>query len=164
MTDPSLLEGIASDRPVLVIAEGVLMYFAAFDVDQLLRRITAHFAEGEVAFDAYSRLGVRIRSLSRVIRRTGATLGWGLDDPRDMEKSIPGLRLVTQLTTMDLLDEATLARFSPAVRMQLRLANRLPVLRRSGWILRYRFRQPAPRPPAIRATESPLPTRSRSRA
>jgi hypothetical protein len=76
---------------------------------------------------------------SPAIRRTGATLGWGLDDPRALERSIPGLRLLTRLTAADLLDQAMLARFSRTVRLQLGLVNSLPPLRRLGWILRYRF-------------------------
>jgi O-methyltransferase involved in polyketide biosynthesis len=115
------------------------MYLAEADVEQLLRRITARFAGGQVAFDAYSRLGARIGRTNPVIRRTGATLGWGLDDPRTLERSIPGLRLVTQMSAADLLDEATLARFSRPGRLQLRLVNSVPALRRLGWILRYRF-------------------------
>jgi O-methyltransferase involved in polyketide biosynthesis len=115
------------------------MYLAGPDVEQLLRRITDRFACGEMAFDALSRLGVRFRKISPAIRRTRAVLGWGLDDPRTLERSVPGLRLVTQLTAADVLDEAAMARFSRTVRLQLRLANTVPALRRLGWILRYRF-------------------------
>jgi O-methyltransferase involved in polyketide biosynthesis len=139
VTDPGWLDEVAHDGPVLVVAEGVLMYLAEPEVEPLLRRITTRFAGGQMAFDASSRRGLRIRRVSSVIRRTGATLGWGLDDPRALERSIPGLRLLTQLTAADLLDQSTLARFSRPVRLQLRLVNRLPPLRRLGWVLRYRF-------------------------
>ncbi|HEY4866732.1 MAG TPA: class I SAM-dependent methyltransferase, partial [Candidatus Dormibacteraeota bacterium] len=139
VTDPHWLDEVAGDDPVLMVAEGVLMYLAEPDVEQLLRRITARFAGGQVAFDAYSRLGARIRKINPVIRRTGAALGWGLDDPRTLERSIPGLRLVTQMTAADLLDGAMLARFSRPACLQLRLVNSVPALRRLGWILRYRF-------------------------
>jgi O-methyltransferase involved in polyketide biosynthesis len=139
VTDPSWLDEVAHDGPVLMVAEGVLMYLAQPGVEQLLGRVTARFAGGQMAFDAISRLGVRIRRMSPAIRRTGATLGWGLDEPRTLERSIPGLRLVTQLTAVDVLDEATLARFSWPARLQLRLVNSVPALRRLGWILRYRF-------------------------
>jgi O-methyltransferase involved in polyketide biosynthesis len=143
-TEPSWLDEVAHDGPVLMVAEGVLMYLAGPDIEQLLCRITARFVGGQVAFDAISRVGIRIRKINSVIRRTGAALGSGLDDPRTLERWIPGLRLVTQLTAIDLLDEATLARFWWLARLQLRLVNSLPALRRLGWI------------PAI--ASSPIPT------
>jgi O-methyltransferase involved in polyketide biosynthesis len=46
LDDPHLLDGIAGDTPVLVIAEGLTPYLRAVDGLALLRRITEHFPDG----------------------------------------------------------------------------------------------------------------------
>ena len=49
VTDEAWLAEIP--EPVLVIAEGLLMYLHETDVRQLLRRLTDHFRTGELVFD-----------------------------------------------------------------------------------------------------------------
>ncbi|MBW0119422.1 hypothetical protein [Pseudonocardia abyssalis] len=41
-----------------------------------------HLPGGQLMFDTYSRLGVRPTKLVPVLRRTGQTPSWGVDDPR----------------------------------------------------------------------------------
>ena len=50
---PGLHEG---NRPVLVVAEGLVQYLPEHDRGALLNRITEQFPHGEIIFDAYSRL------------------------------------------------------------------------------------------------------------
>jgi methyltransferase (TIGR00027 family) len=51
VTDAAWLDEIPTDKPALIIAEGVLMYLHETDVRQLLRRLTDHFRTGELIFD-----------------------------------------------------------------------------------------------------------------
>jgi methyltransferase (TIGR00027 family) len=51
VTDEGWLGEIPADRPVLVIAEGLLMYLRETEVRQLLRRLTDRFRAGELIFD-----------------------------------------------------------------------------------------------------------------
>ncbi|MBN1195579.1 MAG: hypothetical protein JXA08_09600 [Methanomicrobiaceae archaeon] len=106
MTDLHWLDDIPGDRPVLVIAEGMVEYLPKEGAVALFTRITTQFPGGEIIFDAYSRLTVRIRNLairvSTLLSKPAETGGpvhlpWGIDDPRKLERLVPGLRLVTAI-------------------------------------------------------------------
>jgi O-methyltransferase involved in polyketide biosynthesis len=64
VTDPHWLETIPSTGPVLVVAEGLVMYLSEHDGVALFNRITARFVAGQFVFDAYSRLTVRLITLA----------------------------------------------------------------------------------------------------
>lgn len=51
VTDESWLDQIPATKPVLIIAEGLLMYLHEAEVRQLLRRLTDRFPSGELIFD-----------------------------------------------------------------------------------------------------------------
>jgi O-methyltransferase involved in polyketide biosynthesis len=55
VTDPGWLDGIPADRPVIVVAEGLLQYLSEHEVIALFSRITGKFPGGQIIFDAYSR-------------------------------------------------------------------------------------------------------------
>ncbi len=138
--DRGWLAEIPADLPALVVAEGLTMYLPAAEGPPLLRRLVGHFPSGELAFDTYSRLGVRMTTLIPVLRRTGVTLGWGVDDPRDLEREVPGLRLlagVRAIESLDTLDPATRAHLPARMRRQLAVIGRIPGLRSVGHIARY---------------------------
>lgn len=135
--DPGWLAEVPGDLPALVVAEGLTMYLPAAQGPPLLRRLVAHFPRGELAFDTYSRLGVRMSKLVPVLRRTGVTLSWGVDDPRDLEREVPGLRLlaaVRAIESLDTLDAATRAHLPASMRRQLAVVGRIPGLRSVGHI------------------------------
>jgi O-methyltransferase involved in polyketide biosynthesis len=91
LTDPQLLDEIAGDTPVLVIAEGLTPYLRAVDGLALLRRITEHFPNGEMLFDGYGRLGVWFLQRYGCVKVSGAQLGWSINDPHEVERAVPGL-------------------------------------------------------------------------
>jgi O-methyltransferase involved in polyketide biosynthesis len=91
LADPALLDGIAGDTPVLVIAEGLTPYLRAVDGLALLRRITEHFPSGEMLFDGYGRLGVWFLQRYGCVKVSGAQLGWSINDPHELERAVPGL-------------------------------------------------------------------------
>jgi O-methyltransferase involved in polyketide biosynthesis len=97
LTDAHLLDEIAGDTPVLVIAEGVTPYLRAVDGLALLRRIAEHFPSGEMLFDGYGRLGVRFLQRYGCVKVSGAQLGWSINDPRELERAVPGLILDAEL-------------------------------------------------------------------
>ena len=56
VTEPGWLDEIPVDRPVLVVAEGLVMYLSEKEVIALFSKITEKFPSGQFIFDAYSRL------------------------------------------------------------------------------------------------------------
>ncbi|WP_186420742.1 class I SAM-dependent methyltransferase [Bosea sp. CS1GBMeth4] len=141
VTEPGWIEALPRHRPAMVVAEGLLPYLPEAEVPLLLRRLVRHCPAGEIVFDAYSSFGLRLVALQPSIRATGATLDWALDDPAELERQVPGLRLATELTAYDPdgYDPAQIARMSWPARFAMQVFSLIPLLARIGLLLRYRF-------------------------
>lgn len=87
VTDAAWLDEIPTDRPMLMIAEGLLMYLTEPEVRTLLRRLTDRFGSGEFLFDTVSPMGPR---LSKVL--TKGITKWGIRDAHAIERWNPRLR------------------------------------------------------------------------
>lgn len=140
VTDPGWLDDLPTDSPVLVIAEGLLCYLAADDVHGLLARLTGHFHSGEMVFDAYSRLGIRLARNHPSLQATGATLRWGLNNPRRLKRRVPHLTFAEAWYPVASPDLATIA--DSRYRRLCRVVNTVPTLRNLTRLLRYEFAQP----------------------
>jgi methyltransferase (TIGR00027 family) len=92
VTDSGWLEEIPVDRPVLVIAEGLLMYLTEDDVRTLLGRITDRFPTGELVFDGMDHWVIKV---SRTFVRgpyASFAMHWPAREGRDVERLNPELR------------------------------------------------------------------------
>jgi O-methyltransferase involved in polyketide biosynthesis len=143
VTEPDWPAQVPTDRPVLVVAEGLSMYLSAEEGPRMLRTLVARFPHGELLFDTYSRFAVRsTRSLS-LFRRTGARLAWGVDDPRELEREIPGLRLIEADSAYATAAGVDVRHLPRRLRLRMRidtlLLSRLPVLRGIGHLSRFAF-------------------------
>ncbi len=136
VTDPAWLTDIPGDRPVLAIGEGLTMYLTQEDGVALLRRIVDHFPSGELQFDAFNRLGIKSQWINTVVRRSGATLHWGIDGPDDVIEAVPGVRLLARVSAID--DDA-FATVPWYYRAMLWVMRPVPVLRYMAQYHRYAF-------------------------
>jgi O-methyltransferase involved in polyketide biosynthesis len=136
VTDPAWLADIPGDRPVLAIGEGLTMYLTQEDGTALLRRIVDHFPSGELQFDAFNGLGIKSQWSNAVVRRSGATLHWGIDGPDDIIEAVPGVRLLAWVSAIDDAAFATVPWYYRATVKAMRL---LPVLRYMAQYHRYAF-------------------------
>jgi O-methyltransferase involved in polyketide biosynthesis len=136
VTDEGWLESVPADRPTVAVFEGLSMYLRKEEGRRLIERITARFPSGQLLFDCYGTIGIRLQKLVPAIRNAGATLHWGIDDPRELEAWHDGLVLLDSLRSVDM---PGLDLLPPAGRMQMRVLALLPKLRDVGRILRYRF-------------------------
>jgi O-methyltransferase involved in polyketide biosynthesis len=141
VTEPSWLDALPQDRPAMIIAEGLLPYLPEEEVPLLLERLVRHCRSGEIVFDAYSRFGLRLIALQPSIKATGAVLHWALDHPAELERQVPGLELVTEVTAYDPdgYDPVQIARMSWPARFAIQFFSLIPPLARIGLLLRYRF-------------------------
>ncbi|WP_280401566.1 class I SAM-dependent methyltransferase [Nocardia carnea] len=89
VTDPGWTAEIPSDRPTLIIAEGLFMYLREAEVRALLQRLTDQFPGGELLFDTVAPIGAR---LSKVF--TKGIIAWGIADPRRLQQWNPRLQLL----------------------------------------------------------------------
>lgn len=138
ITERDWIDRIPADRPAIVVAEGVLPYLSDQEVRDLLRRLTSCLAGGEIVFDAYSHLAIELLRFNPSLRATGAELRWGIEDARALERDVPGLTLLEDIHDYD---AAQIARMSPMARIAIQFFSAIPMLRRMGRLLRYRFKQ-----------------------
>ncbi|HEV7309400.1 class I SAM-dependent methyltransferase [Ensifer sp.] len=136
ITERAWIDRIPDDRPAIVVAEGVLPYLSDQEVLDLLRRLTSSLSGGEIVFDAYSRLGIEILRYNPSLRATGAEFRWGMEDAQVLARNVPGLTLVEEISQYD---AGQVARLSPMARIAAHVVSTLPILRRMGRLLRYRF-------------------------
>ncbi|MBB4188870.1 class I SAM-dependent methyltransferase [Sinorhizobium terangae] len=130
------IANLPSDRPAMIVAEGVLPYLKERQVSQVLRRIAGHFPSGEIAFDAYSSFAIRLLRFNPAIRATGACLHWALDDPAEIERRVSGLKLIEDRSDWDI---GQMARMSPPVQIALQLFSMILTPYRMGRLVRFRF-------------------------
>lgn len=136
VTDLAWLDQVPGDQPAMVIAEGLFMYLSEREMQSLLEAIVARFASGELGFDALSRWGVWFVQRQPSVRATGARLRWGIDDPAELQRLVPRLRLVEAQAPYP---PDQLHRFSTWGRIGIRMMRAVPALRRLGRLLRYAF-------------------------
>lgn len=139
LADPGWLERTSRELPVLVVAEGLTMYLPEPVGLSLLRRITQHFPAGQLVFDAYARLTTRVISLASKLSPTPVELPWGIDDPRLLEREVPGLQLMDAVPFLTLPELVARLGRTRAQRAVYRLIGAVPKLRNSILHLRYGF-------------------------
>jgi len=128
VTDLSWMEKVSSEgRPVLVVAEGLLMYLHESDVKALILRLQQKFPGCELAFDAFSKLTADRVQSHPSLQKTGAVIHWGIDDPHEIEQWAPGIQLKEEWffgQTPDLNRLSWLYRFMFRLTRSMEVANR----------------------------------------
>ena len=134
-TDLQWLQGVeAAQRSVLVIAEGLFMYLTGDEVKSLVLELAHRFPGCHLVFDAFSRLTASGVKDHPSIRRTGATVRWGIDDPHEVEHWGIGILLKEERYFAQF---AGIERLSAAYRLAFRLSGLVPAARRAHRILYY---------------------------
>jgi O-methyltransferase involved in polyketide biosynthesis len=94
VTDLTWLEQISPQgRPVMVVAEGLFMYLHEADIRALIHRFKTDFPGCHLVFDAFSELTASKISANPSIKKTGAVVHWGIDDPLEIETWEDGIHL-----------------------------------------------------------------------
>ncbi|WP_031464996.1 class I SAM-dependent methyltransferase [Sciscionella sediminilitoris] len=122
VTEQAWLDGIPAGKPVLIIAEGLLMYLPEHEVRQLLHRLTEHFPRGELIFDGFLPWVPKLTQLTKkVLGRRYAYPPYltGIRDGSDIERWNPRLRCRERIAILDRIGETKLGR-NPVLRMARR--------------------------------------------
>jgi O-methyltransferase involved in polyketide biosynthesis len=126
VTDLAWLDQVPADRPVLVVAEGLVMYLEELPGRELFRAIVERFPSGQLIFDSLSRFGVKMQRFNRAVARVKAQMHWGIDSVAELESIAHGLRCVTALSAFDLPGCTDL---KPRYRLMVKLIRRIPRMR-----------------------------------
>ncbi|MFI6502473.1 class I SAM-dependent methyltransferase [Nonomuraea typhae] len=91
------LETLPSHRPVVAVMDGLYPWMTKPTFIQLLRRITTHFEAGEILLLGFSKLSSRMmRTVVPAIKTIGAPVNEGFDNPHEVERWNPRLKLAEQ--------------------------------------------------------------------
>lgn len=87
--------GGINGEDIVIIAEGLLMYFSEKDVRQMFQLLSSHFKGARMYFDIVHSYFVG--------KGISSTFLWGLDKAKDIERLNSGIRLVNSWSVGDLL-------------------------------------------------------------
>lgn len=85
VTESNWLETIPNNKPVMIIAEGLLEYLTEDEVKTLLNRLTGYFSQGQVAFDIMNSFAIKSGKES-LKETTGAEHKWAVDDIHEVDR------------------------------------------------------------------------------
>jgi O-methyltransferase involved in polyketide biosynthesis len=139
VTDPAWWDQIPTDRPVLVIAQGLVMYLDPADGHALFRRITDRFPSGAVVLDTHNRLAVSTSNWMLKRRFGPSLMRWAIEDAHELERSNPRLRCTDAISALSPALLAGLPRAAAPRGSMLasRMAQLVPPVRDMSRYVRY---------------------------
>lgn len=135
VTELAWLDRVPHDRPVLMIAEGLLPYLEAADVERVVTSIVDGFPSGQLQCDLVPPWVSRTSKYDPNLRKYGVTFKSGFK-PRVLADWHPRLEYLDEAP---ILNSPDLARLPASVRFTYWLMNVTPGLRTSYRVERYRF-------------------------
>ncbi len=133
VTDPSWIGQINyQDQPVLVVAEGLMMYLHEEDVKAMVLRLQEAFPGCHLAFDVFSQLTAKRVYKHPSLQKTGASIFWGIDDAREIESWADGIRLQEEWF---FTQSEAIAKFDFTFRLAFQLAGLIPAARKAHRLL-----------------------------
>jgi len=142
LLEPNWVDTIASDRPAMAFADGLVAFLDEPSVRAILSCVTSHFASGVVAFNDYGPVSKGNRLLGRLATSRKANSPhsqWnfpGFSDAHRPETWNPALTLLEEASVMQ-RPEAEM--FPPGLRLASRLSHRIPAIARKARVLQYSF-------------------------
>jgi O-methyltransferase involved in polyketide biosynthesis len=138
VTGADWLDAIPTDRPAVIVADGLMAFLTLDEMASVLNRLISHLPSGEIAFNSYTRFAIWAAKHSRGTRSVADLVtSSGFNDPRAPERWNPKLKLVKEIL---LCREPEVAEFPRALRTYNRvLALSTATARKGTIILHYRF-------------------------
>ena len=139
LTDPGWLDGVPTDRPAVIVADGLVAFITQDDFVSLLNRVLSHFPCGQLAFNLYTTYAIwALKHMPGLAAIAGAVANPGFDDPHQPERWAHGLTLAEEIF---LTRAPEVAELPLTVRLISRLASRSAAVSRiiGTTILRYCF-------------------------
>jgi hypothetical protein len=88
--DPGWLDAVPSDRPAVIVADGLMGFLSEDEMVSLWNRLISHFPSGELVFNAYTRLAVWVARHARSSKSVAGLIRFpGMDDPGNPKAGTP---------------------------------------------------------------------------
>ncbi len=142
LADPDWTDAIPSDRPTILVADGLFAFLTEPVIIGIVRKITEHFESGELAFNDYGRIGWMSKAAmklfpAKMFKDVGSQWGYpGFKDAHHPETWNPRLQLVEESS---LTDQPEVDLFPGLLRVATRATGLTKAGARKARILRYRF-------------------------
>jgi O-methyltransferase involved in polyketide biosynthesis len=138
LTDTDWLDAVPTNRPAVIVADGLMAFLSKDEMVSLLNRLTDHFPSGEIAYNSYTRFTIRAAKRSRGTQSVADLVkSPGFDDPREPEHWNPKLKLIKEIL---LSREPEVAEFPTVLRLYNQLAAHSTAWSRKGTVvLHFRF-------------------------
>ena len=112
------------------------MYLDESDVKRLVLELQEAFPISRLIADVFSRMTASKATQHPSLKQTGAAIGWGMDDPYEMEAWAPGIHLLEEWFFSQ---DPDLVRLSPGYRLAYRLAGAFMMVNRAHRIVYYQL-------------------------
>ncbi|HTE08874.1 MAG TPA: hypothetical protein VK628_08905, partial [Flavitalea sp.] len=126
---------IPTDRPALIIAEGLVEYLTADEVRTLLHRLTGHFHHGQIIFDVMNSFAINAGK-KKLKESTGAVHKWAVDDIKEVDQLNPELK---RMDAIPIFDSPYASELSRGLRFMINIFSVFSSYRNLMRLLRYRF-------------------------
>lgn len=125
MFDYSWMNSISKDHPVLIFAEGVMMYFEEKEIQTLFSKIARTFLSAEIAFDILGEFMARNHKMHPDVKKYNAPFKWGIDNAQSIEGWKPGFKLLKTYYYMDYLKKRwpLFFRLMPFIRKSMKVIH-----------------------------------------
>src|SRR4029453_4549726 len=138
VTEKDWLETVPTDRPAVIVADGLMGFLTRDELGSLWHRLISHFPSGEIVFNSYPRFAIWLARHAPGTKSVADLVKFpGMDDAREPEGWNPQLELVREIL---LSREPEIAEFPPGWRRYHQLAAHSTAWSRAGTIVpHYRF-------------------------
>lgn len=132
MLDYEWMKEIPTDKPLLIISEGVFMYFIEKDLESLVKGIFRRFPNAEIAFDSITSFLAKQTDLHSEGKKCHAKFRWEIDHPEDLKRWDKHIEIIGTEYYMDFHRERW--------PLGMRLMNLIPKFRRGNKVMHIRFK------------------------
>ena len=112
------------------------MYLGEADVRRLLLQLRETFPGCRLIADVFSRMTARAATRHPSLKKTGAKIGWGIDDPHQLESWAQGIRLLEEWY---FTKDPDLDKLSLGYRLAYKLAGSFLMVNRAHRIVYYQL-------------------------
>jgi len=138
VTDLDWINEVGEKPNVLIVAEGLFMYIAEEELKKLFNTLQEQWLNAHLIFDAYSKYTVKNIDKHASIRKTGAEIKWGIDDPQEIEDWNDNIKLVEEWYFTDYQQTEKL---SPLYKLAFKAAGLFKMAKKAHRILYYEFKE-----------------------
>lgn len=127
MTHPA----IRTNRPTLVIAEGLFIYFSETQVKALLLAMAEHFPTGQALIEMVGQHMLTYPNQS--VASTASAFQWGMDDPKQIETWDSRLHVIEDVSIYDRYPERWLALYPDLKKPLAQLRHKVTKITHLRW-------------------------------